>query len=106
MAPGSASSSATTKTAAATSPSPACPPLAERRHHLAHGPLIHLERGDASYIVKVDRLGGMHLEVRLPAGEELAEDEYRSAFREMFDDIGVPPERVADFEFDYSSGNW
>ncbi|MFC7047187.1 hypothetical protein ACFQH6_18880 [Halobacteriaceae archaeon GCM10025711] len=67
---------------------------------------IVMERGDARYIVKVDRLGGMHLEIRLPAGEELAEDEYRSAFRELFDDLGIPPERADDFEFDYSPGNW
>ena len=58
------------------------------------------------YEIKLDSAGGFRLQVTLPAGEELPESEYRGVFREMFENVGLPAERVADYEFEYSPSVW
>lgn len=62
---------------------------------------IRHEGEDRTYTLKLDRLGGFYLQIRLPVGEEIPEDEYRATFREMFDAIGLPPEVVDDLTFEY-----
>ena len=58
------------------------------------------------YEIKLDSAGGFRLQVRLPAGEELPESEYRGVFREMFAAVGLPAERVDGYEFEYSPSVW
>lgn len=58
------------------------------------------------YEIKLDRAGGFRLQVTLPAGETLPESEYRGVFREMFEAVGLPAERVAGYEFEYSPSVW
>jgi hypothetical protein len=58
------------------------------------------------YEIKLDSAGGFRLQVRLPAGEELPESAYRGVFREMFEAVGLPAERVAQYEFEYSPSIW
>ncbi|GAB7095655.1 hypothetical protein JCM30237_28090 [Halolamina litorea] len=58
------------------------------------------------YEIKLDRAGGFRLQVRLPAGEEMPESEYRAVFREMFEALGLPADRVAGYEFEYSPSVW
>ncbi|MFW5934924.1 MAG: hypothetical protein ACOCQL_03640 [Halolamina sp.] len=58
------------------------------------------------YEIKLDSAGGFRLQVRLPAGEELPESEFRAVFREMFETVGLPAERVDDYEFEYSPSIW
>lgn len=67
---------------------------------------IRREDGDRTYVLKLDRLGGFYLQVTLPVGEEIAEDEYRSVFRQLFEDVGLPPDVVDDLSFEYSSSVW
>ncbi|WP_435118520.1 hypothetical protein [Halolamina sp. C58] len=58
------------------------------------------------YEIKLDHAGGFRLQVTLPAGEELPEAEYRGVFREMFAAVGLPADRVAGYEFEYSPSVW
>lgn len=67
---------------------------------------IRHEDGDRTYVWKLDRLGGYYLQVTLPVGEEIPEDEYLGVFRSMFEDVGLPPDSVDDRAFEYSSSVW
>lgn len=66
--------------------------------------IVH-DRG-REYTIKIDRLGGVSPEIKLGAGEEIPNEEYRSIFKEMFVNLGLPPEKVDDFEFNYMRGVW
>lgn len=57
------------------------------------------------YTIKIDKLGGVMLSIKLPAGEEIPEEEYRDVFRGMFTNLGLP-DKVDDFEFNYSPSMW
>ena len=67
--------------------------------------VIHRD-GSRRYRLKLDRLGGFNLEIRLPVGEEIPEEEYRGVFRRMFEDVGLPPETVDGLTFEYSPSVW
>ncbi|HIH92971.1 TPA: hypothetical protein HA338_02670 [Methanosarcina acetivorans] len=70
---------------------------------------ISHREGWSVYTVKIDRLGGLYLKVSLgpgSSGKTIPEDEYRAVFKRMFTDLGLPPEKVDEFEFRYSGGNW
>ena len=61
------------------------------------------------YTIKIDRLGGLYLKVSLgpgSSGKTIPKDEYRAVFKRMFTDLGLPPEKVDEFEFEYIGGNW
>lgn len=62
--------------------------------------------GSRTYTLKLDRLGGFNLQVRLRPGEEIPEEEYRGVFRRMFEDVGLPPETVDGLTFEYSPSVW
>lgn len=66
---------------------------------------IH-RRDEHTYTVKLDRLGGFNLTIELPPQEEIPEDEYRGVFRQMFTDIGLPPETIDDLTFEYTPTVW
>ncbi|MCL7414072.1 MAG: hypothetical protein M8353_10750 [ANME-2 cluster archaeon] len=67
--------------------------------------IIHQDKGH-EYMIKIDRLGGVSPEIKLSTGEEIPKEEYRRIFKEMFVNIGLPPEKVDDFEFNYVPGVW
>lgn len=67
--------------------------------------VIH-RRGEHSYTVKLDRLGGFNLTIELPPQEEIPEDEYRDVFRRVFSDVGLPPEIIDDLTFEYTPTVW
>lgn len=58
------------------------------------------------YGIKIDRLGGLRLLVLLPPGETIPESEYRGVFRELFETLGLPADRVDGYEFTYTPSNW
>ncbi|WP_197431238.1 hypothetical protein [Halorubrum sp. CBA1125] len=67
---------------------------------------IRYEDGDRTYTIKLDRLGGFYVTIRLPVGEEIPEDEFRQVFRDMFDDVGLPTEVVGHLRFEYAGSIW
>lgn len=67
--------------------------------------IIH-RRDEHTYTIKIDRLGGFNLTIELPPQEEIPEDEYRGVFRQMFTDVGLPPEVVDDLTFEYTPTIW
>lgn len=71
-------------------------------------PSVRIATTDAGheYVVKLDRLGGLWLLVTLDPGNTIPEDEYRGVFRRMFEAVGLPAERVAEYDFEYTPSNW
>ena len=67
--------------------------------------IIFQDRG-REYTIKIDRLGGIAPEIKLAAREEIPKEEYRSILKEMFVNLGLPPEKVDEFEFNYVPGVW
>jgi hypothetical protein len=58
------------------------------------------------YIVELDASGKVRLEIIMhpgSSGETISEEEYRAVFREMFEEMGLSPEGVDNFEFFHSS---
>lgn len=58
------------------------------------------------YTIQMDRMGGVNLQVELDVSEQIPEEEYKQVFKEMFGKMGLPPEKVEDFEFDYQYSVW
>lgn len=67
--------------------------------------IIH-RRDEQIYTIKLDRLGGFNLTIELPPQEEIPEDEYRDVFRQMFTDVGLPPEVIDELTFEYTPTVW
>ncbi|MFB6077962.1 MAG: hypothetical protein ABEJ80_03170 [Halarchaeum sp.] len=67
---------------------------------------ITTTRDGHEYEIKLDALGGFRLLVTLEPGGTIPEADYRGAFREMFETLGLPADRVDDYEFEYSPSNW
>lgn len=67
--------------------------------------IIFQDRG-REYTINIDRLGGVSPEIKLGAREQIPKEEYRSIFREMFVNLGLPPEKVDEFEFNYEPSVW
>jgi len=58
------------------------------------------------YIVELDSSGKVRLEIIMhvgSVGESIPEKKYRAFFREMFEEMGLPPEAVDNFEFFHTS---
>ena len=67
--------------------------------------IIHRDKGQ-EYTIKIDRLGGVNLQIKLDVGEQIPEEEYRCVFRDMFVDLGLPSNSVDEFEFEYVPTIW
>ncbi|MFP4654569.1 MAG: hypothetical protein ACLFMM_02655 [Methanohalobium sp.] len=67
--------------------------------------LINYHEGD-KYTIKMDRMGGIRLQIELDVGEQIPEEEYKQIFKQMFGRLGLPPQRIEDFEFDYQPSVW
>ena len=67
--------------------------------------IIFQDKGH-EYTIKIDRLGGVTPDINLSPGEKIPEEEYRCIFKEMFVKLGLPPEKVDDFKFEYIPTDW
>ncbi len=67
--------------------------------------IIFQDRGH-EYTIKIDRLGGVVPEIKLSPNEKIPEEEYRGIFKQMFVSIGLPPEKVDEFKFEYNPSVW
>lgn len=70
---------------------------------------ISHREGWHTYIIKIDRTGGMYLKINLgpnSAGETIPEEEYRNVFKKMFEDLGLPQEKLSGLAFNYNGYVW
>ena len=69
---------------------------------------IIFQNGGHEYTITIDSSGGVSLGIMLGVREEIPEEEYRFIFKEMFANIGLQPEKVDEFEFNYepSTRRW
>lgn len=70
---------------------------------------ISFKEGSSTYTVHIDRLGGVRLYISLrsdSSGNKIPEKEYRAVFKRIFIDLGLPPEKVDEVEFEYGEGFW
>jgi len=51
-------------------------------------------------------MGGVDIGIKLSAKEQIPEEEYHRIFKDMFVNLGLPAEKVDEFEFEYISGVW
>lgn len=61
------------------------------------------------YEIDVSSEGFARLDIkmhRFSAGKKIPEEEYEAVFREIFENLGLPPEKVDEFEFEYSPSVW
>lgn len=70
---------------------------------------ISFKDGSSTYTVHIDRLGGVRLYISLRSNSSemtIPERDYRAVFKRMFADLGLPPEKVDEVEFEYGEGFW
>ena len=69
---------------------------------------VILQDNGHEYIIRIDRLGGVHMEIKLGAREEIPEEECHRIFKDMFVNLGLQAEKVDEFEFEfeYIPGLW
>jgi len=61
------------------------------------------------YNIYVSSSGFIRADIGMPigsAGKEIPEEEYRAVFREMFENIGLPTEKLDEMELNYSPSIW
>lgn len=75
-------------------------------HFVAERATITDRDGRYTYVLNVDRVDGVGVTVRGPAGQELAEEDLRDRVRELFVAVGLPAEAVDDMEFEYDGSVW
>ena len=64
------------------------------------------EAGRHTYVLNVDRTGGVGVSVYGPAGKEIPEDELRESVRQRFAEVGIPPEAADELVFEYDRSVW
>lgn len=60
---------------------------------------VILQDNGHKYMIEIDMLGGVDMNIRTK--EEIPEEEYRRIFKDMFVNLGLPAEKVDEFEFKY-----
>jgi len=61
------------------------------------------------YNIYVNSTGLICIDIMMPtgsAGKEIPEEEYRTVFREMFENVGLPVEKLDEIELNYTPGIW
>lgn len=61
------------------------------------------------YNIYVSSAGLIRADIKMPtgsAGKEIPEEEYRTVFREMFENLGLPTEKLDEIELSYSPSIW
>ena len=64
------------------------------------------EEGRRTYVLNVDRTGGIGVTVYGPAGKEIPESELRESVRQRFAEVGIPPEAADELVFEYDPSMW
>ena len=75
------------------------------RYFVPEARVVTYDKGNR-YIVGFDSSGRVRLEIRMhvgSSGESIPEEKYRAFFREMFEEMGLSPEAVDNFEFFHTS---
>ena len=67
---------------------------------------VILQDNGHEYMIKIDRMGGVDIGIKLGAKEQIPEEEYRRIFKDMFVNLGLPAEKVDEIEFEYIPGLW
>lgn len=70
---------------------------------------ISTKHGFNKYSIELSSTGFARLSINMhmgSAGKTVSEEEYLAVFREMFQDLGLPQEKVEEFEFEYNPGVW
>lgn len=67
--------------------------------------IIHRDKGH-EHTIKIDRLGGVSLQIKLGVGEKIPEEEYRGVFKDMFVNLGLSSKKVDEFKFTYVPTIW
>ena len=67
---------------------------------------VILQDNGHEYTIKIDRLGGVDIGIKLGAKEQIPEEEYRRILKDMFVNLELPAEKVDEFEFEYIPGLW
>ena len=67
--------------------------------------IVHIADGH-TYRVHVDRLGGVNVAVESRPHRIYEEDEIRDVVRELFAELGIPPETVDRLAFEYRGSVW
>ncbi|MCZ7401937.1 MAG: hypothetical protein O8C61_06925 [Candidatus Methanoperedens sp.] len=52
------------------------------------------------YTINIDRLGGVATGIKFSPGEKIPEEEYRGIFKQMFVNLGLPPENLDELKFE------
>ena len=61
------------------------------------------------YTLHVSSSGSVRADIsmhRASAGKKIPEEEYRAVFKEMFENLGLPAEKVDELEFEYNPSVW
>ncbi|MDW5550228.1 hypothetical protein [Methanosarcina sp.] len=61
------------------------------------------------YNIYVNSTGLIRIDIMMPtgsAGKEIPEEEYRTVFREMFENVGLPVEKLDEIELNYTPSIW
>jgi len=61
------------------------------------------------YTLDVSSSGSVSADIlmhRASAGKKIPEEEYRAVFKEMFENLGLPAEKVDELEFEYNPSVW
>jgi hypothetical protein len=73
------------------------------------GTTITRKHNSNKYNIYVSSSGFIRTDIDMPigsAGKEIPEEEYRTVFKEMFENIGLPVEKLDEMELDYSPSIW
>lgn len=75
-------------------------------HFVTERATLTLRDGRTTYVLNVDRVDGIGVAVRGPAGMDRTDAELRSSVREQFAALGIPPEAADDLTFEYDPSVW
>lgn len=72
---------------------------------LARATITHDMRG-YTYRVHIDYHGGVSVDAQTRSYRDFEEDEVRTVFREMFEELGIPPETIDHLQLEYRGSVW
>jgi hypothetical protein len=67
---------------------------------------ISTSRNSNKYSVYVSSSGLIRADITTQADKKIPEEEYRAVFREMFENLGLPAEKVDEIKFSYTPTMW
>jgi hypothetical protein len=67
---------------------------------------ISTSRNSSKYSVYVSSFGLIRADITTHADKKIPEEEYRTVFREMFENLGLPAEKADEIKFSFSPTMW